>query len=164
MQKNRDTHALVFQIRHAARGVALLLALLASGAHAEAPQPPTGRSRVVSAVVIGAVGLALGGGYTTAAVLTGDRPSGFGLALAGGSVAGAFLGAELGVFLNSQRREATSLTRYVLLPVLLGLAGALVGGTLGAFGGFNPGPARTVTHVAVVSLIGLETLLFEIVR
>ena len=124
--------------------------------------PPT--TRAWHAILIGASGLALAGGYTAGALLTGDQPSARPLAITGGVFTGGVLGASLGLGLGAMKEEPGSLVGYILRPVLGGLVGALVGGLLAGFGVWQPGAVRTVTHAVIIGLVISETVLFEIVR
>jgi len=136
----------------------LVLALPARAADAEPERSPS----VLRAVLIGATGLVLAGGYTAGAFATGDRPSGFTLATVGGVVSGGLLGAGVGLGLKSLNKDPGSLLTYILVPVLTGLAGAILGGVLAGVGSNQPGTGRTVTHVLVVSLLLGETIAVEL--
>ena len=115
-------------------------------------------------MLIGATGLALAGGYTAGAFLTGDQPSGQALAVTGGVISGGLAGAMLGLGLGAARDDPGSLVGYVLRPVLCGIAGAIIGGLLTGLGSREPGTVRTVTHVVVVSLLIGETIALEYAR
>lgn len=121
-------------------------------------------SRVWHAVLIGATGLALAGGYTAGAVLTADQPSARPLSITGGVIAGGVLGASLGLGLGAMRDDPGDLAMYLLRPVIGGLLGALLGGVLAGFGAWQPGTVRTVTHAVIVGLVISETVVFEIAR
>jgi hypothetical protein len=140
-----------------------LVLVFALTARAAEPEPKPQKS-VLSAVLIGAAGLALAGGYAAGAFVTGDRPSGFPLATVGGVVSGGLLGASLGLGINSQMKNPGSLVGYVLAPVISGLAGALIFGLLAGLASNQPGTLRTVTHVVVVSLVIGETVALEFTR
>jgi hypothetical protein len=140
--------------------------IIALAARAE-PEPrhfPGPTDRVWHALLIGAVGLALAGGYTTGAVLTGDRPSALPLAVTGGVLTGGLLGVGLALGLGSLRDDPGSLAGYIIRPVVSGLLGALIGGVLCGLGARQPGTVRTVTHVVVISLLIGETVALEFAR
>lgn len=122
--------------------------------------PPSG----LSGVLIGAVGAALTGGYLAGAFLTKDQPSGVPLAVTGGIVAGGLLGVGIALGVGSKRDDPGSLLRYILVPVLSGLAGAAIGGLAAGLGAATPGTGRTVTHVVVVTFLIGETIALEIFR
>lgn len=115
-------------------------------------------------MLIGATGLALAGGYTAGAFLTGDKPSGQALAVTGGVIAGGFAGVTLALGLGAARDDPGSLVGYILRPVLCGVAGAIIGGLLTGLGSREPGTLRTVTHVVVVTLLIGETIAVEYAR
>lgn len=148
------------------RALATWLMIFALTARAEPEprhlSPPT--SRFWHAMLIGAVGVGLSGGYTAGALLTGDRPSGQPLAITGGVLSGGLMGATLALGLGALRDEPGSLVGYILRPVLCGVVGAVVGGLLTGLGSRQPGTVRTVTHVVVVSLVLGETVVLEIAR
>jgi hypothetical protein len=141
---------------------AVLIPALAFGADEVEPKPA--ESSGLTAVLIGAAGMALTGGYLAGAFLTGDRPSAIPLAVSGGIVTGGLLGAGLALGINSTRKDPGSLVRYILVPVLAGLAGAAVGGLATGFGSSQPGTGRTVTHVVVITFLIAETLVLEFAR
>ena len=148
------------------RALAVSVMIFALSARAE-PEPrhflgPT--DRLWHALLIGGVGLALAGGYTTGAVLTGDRPSAVPLAITGGVLTGGLLGAGLALGLNVFRDDPGSLAGYLIRPLLSGLVGALIGGVLCGLGAGQPGTVRTVTHVVVISLLIGETVALELAR
>jgi hypothetical protein len=148
------------------RALAVGVVIVALTAHAE-PEPrhvlpPT--NRAWHAILIGASGLALAGGYTAGAVLTGDQPTARPLAITGGVVTGGVLGASFGLLLGAMRDDPGSLVTYILRPVIGGLVGALVGGLLSGFGSWQPGTVRTVTHGVIIGLVISETVLLEIAR
>ena len=145
------------------RAFVSLVMVCALTAHAADPEPKPQKS-VLAAVLIGATGLALAGGYTAGAFATGDRPSGFPLATIGGVISGGLLGAGIGLGINSQMKNPGSLVGYVLAPVISGVAGALLFGLLSGLASNQPGTARTVTHVVVVSLLIGETIALEFTR
>lgn len=142
----------------------VLLFALTARAEAEPVHlaPPT--NRFWHAVLIGAVGLGLAGGYTAGAVLTGDRPSAQPLAITGGVLSGGLLGVTVALALGSTRDDPGSLVGSVLRPVIFGLVGALLGGLLSGLGSKDPGTLRTVTHVVVISLLVGETIGVEFAR
>jgi hypothetical protein len=148
------------------RALALCVLVFASAARASPEprhhSPPS--NRFWHAVLIGAVGLALSGGYTAGAVLTGDQPSGQPLAITGGVLSGGVLGVTLALGLGTARDDPGSLVGYILRPVILGVVGAIVGGLLTGLGARQPGTLRTVTHVVVVSLLIGETVAVEFAR
>jgi hypothetical protein len=124
--------------------------------------PPT--NRFWHAMLIGAVGLGLAGGYTAGAFLTGDHPSGQPLAITGGVLSGGLVGATLALGLGALRDDPGSLVGYILRPVICGVVGAVIGGLLTGLGSRQPGTVRTVTHVVVVSLLIGETVVLEVAR
>ncbi|MFO0600885.1 MAG: hypothetical protein U0228_36580 [Myxococcaceae bacterium] len=141
----------------------VVLLLLVTPAHAEEPGPEAGQ-RIWPAFVIAGAGALLSGGYLAGAFATGDRPSAVPLAVTGGIVTGGLLGAGLALGINSLRKDPGSLIRYVLVPVLSGLAGAALGGLAAGFGSAQPGTGRTITHVVVVSFLVGETITLMIAR
>lgn len=148
------------------RAVLISVLVLSLAARAE-PEPAhvlPPSSRAWSAVLIGAVGLALAGGYTAGAVLTGDQPSGQALAITGGVLSGGLLGGGLALWLGRYRDDPGSLVGYVLRPLLSGVVFAVLGGVLSGFAAQQPGTGRTVTHVVVVSLLIGETIAVEFAR
>lgn len=143
------------------RQVALLtVVLLAAPARGE---ESTG-SRVASALLVGLGGVAVAGAYTAGAFLTADQPSGRALAISGGVVSLGLTGLSLGLAVNANRKDPGSMARFILLPLLSGLAGAALGGLAAGFGAWEPGPARTATHVTVVTLFVGVTILTEFIR
>lgn len=142
--------------------IAVLVPTLALGAEEVEPTPaePSG----LTAVLIGAAGIALTGGYVAGAFLTGDRRSAIPLAVTGGIVTGGLLGVGIALGVGSKRDDPGSLFRYILLPVLAGLAGAAIGGLAAGFGSSQPGTGRIVTHVIVATFLIGETLVLEFVR
>lgn len=142
----------------------VLIVALTARAEAEPAHlaPPT--NRFWHAVLIGAVGLGLAGGYTAGAVLTGDRPSAQPLAITGGVVSGGLLGLTVALAWGSTRDDPGSVVGYILRPVIFGVVGAIVGGLLTGLGSKDPGTLRTVTHVVVISLLIGETIVFEVAR
>ncbi|MFZ5439186.1 MAG: hypothetical protein ACOZQL_04215 [Myxococcota bacterium] len=145
----------------------LTLAVLLAGRGAWAAEPtptppPPPRASLLPVVVIGATGLALSGGYLAGAFATGDRPSGFGLGVTGGVVAGGLLGVGVGLALTAGREDPGSLATFILRPVLGGIAGALVGGLLAGLGSAQPGAGRTATHGVVIGLLLTETVVAAI--
>lgn len=116
------------------------------------------------AVLIGATGLALAGGYAAGAVLTADQPAAQPLAITGGVLSGGMLGVTLALGLGAARDDPGSLVGYILWPVICGVVGALLGGLLTGLGAREPGTLRTVTHVVVVSLLIGETVVLEFAR
>ena len=124
--------------------------------------PPS--NRFWHAVLIGAVGLAITGGYTAGAVLTGEQPSAQPLAITGGVLSGGLLGATLALGLGTARDDPGSLVGYVLRPVIFGVVGAIIGGLLTGLGSREPGTLRTVAHVVVISLLIGETVAIEFAR
>ncbi|MFT3707350.1 MAG: hypothetical protein QM817_06750 [Archangium sp.] len=136
---------------------------LASSESDAAPTPEFG-TRIWPAFVLGGLGAALAGGYIAGAYATGDRPSGLTLGVSGGIVTGGILGAGIALGIGALRKDPGSLLRYILVPVLSGLAGAAVGGLAAGLGTRVPGTARTVTHVVIVSLLLAETVTILIAR
>ncbi len=124
--------------------------------------PPS--NRVWHAILIGATGLALAGGYAGGAVLTGVQPSAQPLAITGGVLSGGMLGVTLALGLGATRDDPGSLVGYVLRPVICGVVGAVLGGLLTGLGAREPGTLRTVTHVVVISLLIGETVVLEFAR
>lgn len=150
-----------------ARGVGPRLVMLATGEAPVADEPRAEaepEQRVWPAFVLGTLGAALAGGYVAGAYLTGDRPSGVTLGVTGGVVTGGLLGAGLALGIGALRKDPGSLVRYILVPVLSGLAGAALGGLGAGLGARVPGTGRTVTHVVVVSLLLAETITLIIAR
>ncbi|MBL8910947.1 MAG: hypothetical protein JNM17_09620 [Archangium sp.] len=114
--------------------------------------------------MIGTIGAALAGGYIAGAYMTGDRPSGLTLGVSGGVVTGGLLGAGIALGIGALRKDPGSLLRYILVPVLSGLAGATLGGLAAGLGSRVPGTGRTVTHVVIVSLLLAETVTLIVAR
>ncbi len=114
-------------------------------------------SRVLGAVLVGGVGLAVTAAYVAGASSAGDSQPGGTLAIAGGVVSAGLAGAFIGLWVNWRRQEPTSMLDYLLAPLVGGLAGALLGGVLAGVAGTPPGTSRTVTHVVVTSLLFCET-------
>ena len=149
------------------RALALCVLIAASAARGASNEPrhySAPSNRFWHAVLIGATGLALAGGYTAGAFLTGDQPSGQALAVTGGVIAGGLAGATLALALGSKRDDPGSLVGYILRPVLCGVAGAIIGGLLAGLGSREPGTLRTVTHVVVVTFLIGETVALEYAR
>lgn len=142
----------------------LLIFSLGARAEMEPAQLTPPSNRFWHAVLIGAVGLGLAGGYTAGAVLTGDRPSAQPLAITGGVLAGGLLGVTLALAIGSTRDDPGSLVGYVLQPVIFGVVGAIVGGLLSGLGSKDAGTMRLVTHVVVISLLIGETIVLEFAR
>lgn len=124
--------------------------------------PPS--NRVWNAILIGASGLVLAGGYTAGAFLTGDQPAARPLAIIGGVGAGGMLGVSLALGLGATREDPGSLVGYILRPVIGALAGAVLGGVLAGFGAWQPGTLRTVTHAIIIGLVITDTVIVEIAR
>ncbi|MDP3570746.1 MAG: hypothetical protein Q8S42_08960 [Archangium sp.] len=148
------------------RALALSMLVLAASAHAspETRHSSAPSNRVWHAVLIGATGLALAGGYAAGAVLTADQPAAQPLAITGGVLSGGMLGVTLALGLGAARDDPGSLVGYILWPVICGVVGALLGGLLTGLGAREPGTLRTVTHVVVVSLLIGETVVLEFAR
>lgn len=121
-------------------------------------------TRIWPAFVLGGLGAALAGGYIAGAYATSDRPSGLTLGVSGGIVTGGILGAGIALGIGALRTDPGSLLRYILVPVLSGLAGAAVGGLAAGLGTRVPGTGRTVTHVVVVTLLLAETVALVVAR
>lgn len=128
------------------------------------PTSSEAEQRVMPAIVIGTIGAALLGGYLAGAYLTGDRPSGVALGVTGGVVTGGLLGAGLALGIGAFRKDPGSLLRYIVVPLLSGLAGAALGGLGAGLGSRVPGTGRTVTHVIVMTLLVAETVTLIVAR
>lgn len=142
----------------------LVLALTLHAGDAPAPAADQTPSHVRDGLLIGAVGLAVTGAYTVGAVLTGDKPSGHPLAIAGGVVSLGLVSASVTVMILSWRKNPWGLLTYALATVGAGLAGAAIGGLAAHFGAVNPGPGRTATHGVIIGLCVTETVLIELAR
>ncbi len=138
------------------------LVVLSLAAHAAEPSPAAAETHVGEAVLIGAFGLAAAGGYTLGAYLTGDQRSGFVLATLGGVTSGAALGTWIGLAINKSRKQPGSLVGFILLPLLSGLAGAVVGGLAAGFASDQPGSGRTATHAVIIGLLLTDAIVAEI--
>lgn len=141
-----------------------LAALLVTALTAQAAEPPAQarEDRAVDMVIIGAFGLALAGGYTLGAYFTGDQPSGHTLAICGGVGAGGLLGALLARALMASHRQDRLTVGTVLVPILLGLPGAAIGGVTAGFTARDPGAARTATHAVIIRVVLTDTLIAEL--
>lgn len=138
-----------------------LVLLVALAAQAEPAQDGT---RTLHAVLIGAVGLSLAGGYVTGAVLTADQPSAVPLAVTGGVISSGLLSTAITLGLGARRKDPGSMASYVLVPLISGVISAVLGGVLAGFFARDPGTLRTVTHVAITSMLVLDTLSVELAR
>jgi hypothetical protein len=142
----------------------LVLALTLHAGEVPAPVADKTPSRVRDGLLIGAVGLAVTSAYTIGAVLTGDKPSGHPLAIAGGVASLGLVSASVTMLALSGRKNPWGLLTYVLTTVGIGLAGAAIGGIAAHFGSVNPGPGRTATHGVIIGLCVTETVLIELSR
>ena len=122
------------------------------------------KGKVVDGVLIGVGGLVSAAAYTTGAILTGDHPSGHPLAVAGGAVSLGAAGMSVGFLINHSRTNPGSMVGYILTPILSGLVGAALGGTLAWFAARDAGPLRTATHGVVIGLILTDAFVFELAR
>lgn len=136
--------------------------VMAMSAHAAEPEKSSGESRAVEMVVVGTFGLLAAGGYTLGAYLTGDQPSGYTLAILGAVGAGGMLGSWLGLAINASQHPKGITVGVVLLPLLSGLAGAVIGGVTAGFTARDPGASRTATHGFVIGVLITDTLLAEL--
>lgn len=149
------------------RGLAVFVMIGALTAQAATPETKhfsAPSNRVWHALLIGATGLALAGGYTAGAFLTGDKPSAQPLAITGGVLSGGLLGLTFALGFGALRDDPGSLVGYILRPVIFGVVGAIAGGLLAGLGARLPGTPRTVTHVVLISLLLGETIVFEFAR
>lgn len=119
--------------------------------------------RVTNAVLIGAFGLAAAGGYTLGAYLTGDQPSGYTLAVLGGAGAGGALGSWLGYAINAALKQPSTMVGLIVLPLLTGLAGAVLGGVAAGFSANQPGAGRTATHGVIIGVLLTDAIIGEVV-
>ena len=143
------------------RPVALVMMLLLGGsARAEPPTPTSGK--VTSAILTGVAGLTAAGAYTAGAFLTGDQPGGRALAISGGAVSLGLTGVSLALAVNARRTEPGSMARFILVPLLSGLAGAVLGGLAAGFAAWQPGTARTATHGTVIAVFVGLTIVSEV--
>lgn len=143
------------------RSLTALVLIVALGAQAE---PAADSTRTLHAVLIGAVGLSLAGGYATGAVLTGDQPSAVPLAVTGGVISSGLLSTAIALGLGARRKDPGSMASYVLVPLISGVISAVLGGVLAGFFARDPGTLRTVTHVAITSMLVLDTISVELAR
>ena len=140
--------------------VGILMAALA----AQAGEPERKEDhRVSNAVIVGAFGLAAAGGYTLGAYLTGDQPSGATMAVLGAVGAGGALGWWLGFAINAALKQPSTFAGFILLPLLTGVAGAVLGGVAAGFSANQPGAGRTATHGVVIGVLLTDTIIGEIV-
>ena len=122
------------------------------------PLNAPGHSHALSAVLIGAVGLALAGGYATAAVLTGDKPSAVPLAITGGVLSSGLLVTAFSLAVRPQRKDAAD----VLIPLICGVVSAVLGGLVAGYFSQQPGTARIVTHAFIITFLVVDTLEIEL--
>lgn len=144
----------------------LSLAVVLGGAltaQAATPVQPASEGRAVELVVIGTTGLLVAGGYTLGAFLTGDQSSGYPLAIVGAVGAGGMLGSWLGLALNASQRRGPVTVGNVLLPLLAGVAGAVLGGVTAGFTAKDPGSGRTATHAIIIGVLLTDTLIAELI-
>lgn len=139
-----------------------LAALLVTALTAQAAEPQASEDRAVDMVIIGAFGLGLAGCYTLGAYLTGDQPSGYPLAILGGVGAGGMLGAFLARAIMASHRQDRITVGTVLVPLLIGLAGAAIGGVTAGFTARDPGAGRTATHGVIIGVVLTDTLIAEL--
>ena len=130
--------------------------IVALSAQAE-PRAVSSSERAWSAVLIGAVGLALAGGYAAGAVATGDNPSAVPLAITGGVLSSGLLTAGFGFAIHPPKDALDA-----VVTVIFTVVAAVLGGVVAGYFSQQPGAARTATHGVIIGFLVLDTLAIEL--